>query len=146
MDILKIPFIQKTGIQYNDSGTLKLEFCQSIQNHVGTIHASAQFVLAEAASGDCLQALFPELLDKVFVVLREAKIKYRKPAEQSISAYSSVNKNSILVFRDQLTKKGKGTIEITVEIKDMDGNITCSGRFKWFVQTEFVMKTLPNNV
>jgi len=135
MDITKVPFIQKAGIQYDDSGTLNLEFCQSIQNHVGTIHASAQFALAETASGDCLQSLFPELSDQVFPILREAKVKYKKPAEQSVSAYSSVDDDSISIFRDQLTRKGRSTIEIAVEVKELDGTITCSGKFKWFVKT-----------
>lgn len=135
MDITKVPFIQKAGIQYDDSGTLNLEFCQSIQNHVGTIHASAQFALAETASGDCLQSLCPELSDQVFPILREAKVKYKKPAEQSVSAYSSVDDDSISIFRDQLTRKGRSTIEIAVEVKELDGTITCSGKFKWFVKT-----------
>jgi acyl-coenzyme A thioesterase PaaI-like protein len=135
MDIIKVPFIQKSGIQYDDSGSLKLEFCQSILNHVGTVHASAQFTLAETASGACLQSLFPELSEQVIPILREAKVKYSKPAKQSISAYSFVNKGAISTFRDQLSKKGRGIIEISVEIKDSDKTVTCSGVFKWFVQT-----------
>ncbi|NER38842.1 MAG: DUF4442 domain-containing protein [Oscillatoria sp. SIO1A7] len=135
MDITKVPFIQKAGIRYDRSGILNLEFCKSIHNHVGTIHASAQFALAETASGDCLQSLCPELSDKVFAILREAKVKYRQPAEKSVSAYSSVDDDSISVFRDRLARKGRSTIEIAVEIRDLDGTVTCSGIFKWFVQT-----------
>jgi acyl-coenzyme A thioesterase PaaI-like protein len=134
VDITRVPFIQHTGIQYDDLGLLKLEFCQSIQNHVGTIHASAQFALAETANGEHLQSLFPELSGKVIPVLREAKVKFRKPAEKSISAYSSVTDDSISVFRDQFSKKGRSTIEVTVEVNDLDNTVTCSGIFKWFVQ------------
>jgi len=98
------------------------------------MHASAQFALAETASGIYLEALFPELSGKVFPVLREGKVKFRQPTEKSITAHASVAETTIPVFREQLAKKGRGTIEVSVDIKDTDGAITCSGTFKWFVR------------
>ncbi|MDD2830510.1 MAG: DUF4442 domain-containing protein [Sulfuricurvum sp.] len=64
MDILKIPFVEKVGIEQDEKG-LKLIFRSDNLNHIATVHASAQFTLAETASGEALQRLFPDLVGKV---------------------------------------------------------------------------------
>jgi len=67
-----------------------LEYKNDVLNHIKTIHASAQFTLAETASGACLQEIFPELKGKAVPILREAKIKYSKPASKKICTYANV--------------------------------------------------------
>jgi len=129
-----VPFARHIGIQYDDAGRPEIAFSPHLQNHLGTMHASAQFALAETASGIYLEALFPELANKVFPVLREGKVKFRQPTETSIAARASVAEAAIAAFREQLTKKGRGTIEVSVEIKDTDDIVTCSCTFKWFVR------------
>jgi hypothetical protein len=44
------------------------------------LHAGAQFTLAETQSGLYLQTLFPELESQVIAILRESKMRYKKPA------------------------------------------------------------------
>jgi hypothetical protein len=48
MDIVKIPFVKKVGIEQDDKG-LKLIFRSDNLNHIDTVHASTQFTLAETA-------------------------------------------------------------------------------------------------
>src|ERR1041385_6717198 len=55
-------------------------------NHVGTVHASAQFALAEAASGEFLLAPLGEQQSQVFAVLRTSEVKFRKPAQGTLRA------------------------------------------------------------
>jgi acyl-coenzyme A thioesterase PaaI-like protein len=62
MDVTKIPFVEKVGIVRQPDGGLGLPFNESVHNHLQTIHASAQFTLAETASGEVLQVLFPEIV------------------------------------------------------------------------------------
>lgn len=99
-----------------------------------TIHASAQFALAETASGDILQRLFPNLAGKVVPVLRESQIKFKKPAQKKIVAYPSVAAESGSKFEEQISKKGRALISVEVQVKDVDGLVTCMGKFNWFVQ------------
>jgi len=47
MDTIQIPFAKHIGIEKKEEGTLKLEAMEVVQNHIQTIHASAQFTLAE---------------------------------------------------------------------------------------------------
>jgi hypothetical protein len=105
-----------------------------VLNHIKTIHASAQFTLAETQSGMHLQKLFPELEGKVLPVLRDAQITYKKPAIEKIIAYSSATKEATTKFKTQFEKKGRGLIQIDVDIKDINGVLTCQATFSWFVQ------------
>lgn len=80
MNVTKIPFVEKVGIEKNNNNEFQLSFDDSVQNHLQIIHASAQFTLAETASGEILQTEFPDLVGKVVPLLRESQIKFKKPA------------------------------------------------------------------
>lgn len=134
MNIAEIPFVKKVGIKKNIKGEFELPFSASVHNHLQTILASAQFTLAETASGEMLQTMFPELIGQVIPLLRDSKIKFKKPATQSITAFPSVSKESLDSFNHQWSKKRRGSITVNIEIKDTDGTLTCTGSFNWFIQ------------
>ncbi len=133
MKATDIPFVKHIGIE-EENNELSLEFKEDILNHIKTIHASAQFTLAETQSGLHLQSLFPELEGKVVPVLRDAQIKYKKPAQEKIIAFSSADEEAIEKFKTQFEKKGRGSLQINVEIKDVNDVLTCQATFTWFVQ------------
>jgi acyl-coenzyme A thioesterase PaaI-like protein len=141
MDVTTIPFVEKVGIIRSTQGLLELPFNESIQNHLQTIHASAQFALTETTSGEILQRIFPELVGKVVPVLRETNIKYKKPAIKTISANPTVSDDAVSKFKEQFTRKGRSTISVNVEIKDSEDVVTCVSMFKWFVQSIEEIKT-----
>lgn len=134
MNVLEIPFVDKVGIRRNADDELELRFDTGVQNHLETIHASAQFALAETASGEILQKTFPDLVGKVVPVLRESQIKFKKPAHKKIVAYPSVAAESLSKFEEQISKKGRALISVEVQVKDVEDLVTCTGTFKWFVQ------------
>lgn len=134
MEVTEIPFVEKVGIVRTEQGGLKLPFSASTKNHLNGIHASAQFTLAETSSGEALQILFPELVGKVVPVLRESHIKFKKPANTSISAFPIVSEDAISKFREQFERKQRSSIAVAVEIRDSDGAVTSVGTFEWFVQ------------
>ncbi len=128
-----IPFVKHIGIE-EQNDELSLDFKNDVLNHIKTIHASAQFTLAETQSGLHLQSLFPELEGKVIPVLRDAQIKYKKPAQEKIIAFSSADEKSVEKFKVQFEKKGRGSLQIEVKIKDINDVLTCQGIFTWFIQ------------
>lgn len=134
MDVLEIPFVKKVGITQASNGELELPFNNTTHNHLATMHASAQFTLAETASGAYLQKRFPELAEKVIPVLREATVKFKKPAVKNIIAYPSVSPEAQTMFNQQFSKKGRASIRVDVEIKDTDNVVTCVASYNWFVQ------------
>ena len=134
MNVIEIPFVKKAGITKNEKGELELPFTTDIHNHLETIHASAQFTLAETASGEFLQTLFPHLVGKVIPVLREVKVKFKKPAVKNIIAYPSTTNDATEKFNTQLSNKGRASITVDVEIRDIEATVTCIANYNWFVQ------------
>jgi acyl-coenzyme A thioesterase PaaI-like protein len=132
MEVTKIPFVKFLEIK-SEKENLSLEYRENIFNHVQTIHASAQFALAETQSGVFLQELFPHLEGKVIPLLRDATIKYKKPAQKKIYAFASVSDANLKKFQELFEKKERGSIEVDVIIKDIDNVVTAVASFVWFI-------------
>ena len=128
-----IAFVKLVGIKQSQN-SVSLEYKKDVLNHIESIHASAQFTLAETQSGLHIQELFPELVGKVIPMLRESKIKYRKPALKNIVAFASCSDESIEKFKELFTKKGRATLAVSVDVKDSEGVLSASSEFIWFVQ------------
>ncbi|MEN8219093.1 MAG: YiiD C-terminal domain-containing protein [Pseudomonadota bacterium] len=135
MDTLKIPFTKHIGItRSEEEESLELPFREQIKNHLGTVHAGAQFTLAACSSGEYLQKLLPELIGKVVPVIRHAEVKFQKPARCQIQAFPSVAPDAIETFKSQLNNKGRALISIQVDVKDIEGAVTTTATYQWFIQ------------
>lgn len=76
MEIVNIPFVQHIGIE-KEENRLVLKPTLVVKNHLQTIHAAAQYTLAETQSGFYLQLLFPEYANSVLPLLRASTVTYR---------------------------------------------------------------------
>jgi hypothetical protein len=92
MDITGIPFNQFIGLRKvaAAAGELALDAAPKYLNHIGTVHAAAQFALAEACCGEYLLSRFADLTEGNLAVVRKAEIKYRKPAYGALKARASL--------------------------------------------------------
>lgn len=135
MNIIDIPFSEKVGIEKCPNGFLVLPYHEGILNHLKTIHASALYSLAEAASGEALQVCFPALVGKVIPVVRESQFKYKRPATKSITAYPRISDAAIEKFKNKFVRKGRSLITVDVEIKDVEDVVISVGSFTWFIQS-----------
>ena len=134
MDVTQIPFAKHIGIERKEEGTLKLEPTDIVKNHIQTIHASAQYALAETQTGLFLQLGFPELEGKVVGLLHGATVKYKNPARTSIYAVASIENEIRDKFLTQFIRKGRASIMVKVEVLDVEDVLTMQGEFTWFVQ------------
>ena len=123
------PFTDYVGIN-----TDVLENKSTLQNHLGSIHAGVQFTFAEQVSGVYLASLFPTIKAQVIPLLRESNMKYKKQALSALSAKASVDERQLQRFQKSFDAKGRASIVVEVELKDSEGDVTCVGSFKWFVQ------------
>ncbi|OIO71020.1 MAG: hypothetical protein AUJ56_05185 [Zetaproteobacteria bacterium CG1_02_49_23] len=130
-----IPFAVQAGLRQRADGLLELPFCPQVHNHLQTVHASAQFTLAETASGMFLHQQFPALAPHVLPVLRSSETTFRKPATSGLTAYPSIREADISTFETTLHRKGFALIKVSVTVKNEEGAATLTGRFIWFVQT-----------
>lgn len=105
-----------------------------VANHLGTLHAGAQFLLAETASGDYLQQAFPELAARVVPVLRSSALKFKLPAESVIVSFPDMPDEERTRFLSQFARKGRATVTVSVEVRDSGGHLTSQGTYEWFVQ------------
>jgi len=133
MKVSDIPFVKLTGVQEDENG-LCLDFTPEVKNHIQTFHAGAQFTLAEAQVGLFLKQRFPSLEGKVVPVLRESKLKYKKPATTKIYAYTHCSEEALEKFSLQFEKKGRASIEVFAQVKDSNDVLCCEGSFTFFVQ------------
>jgi acyl-coenzyme A thioesterase PaaI-like protein len=134
MDVTQIPFAKHIGIEHKDEGTLALEPTPIVQNHIQSIHASAQFALAETQSGLYLQEAFPEYVGRVVGLLRGSTVKYKSPANTAIYAKATLGYEDREKFIVQLERKGRATIAIDASVCDEEGMVIMQGVFTWFVQ------------
>lgn len=136
MDVTQIPFNHLVGVKRVESpgGGLELKDAANLKNHLGTVHASAQFALAEASSGDYLAHHFKEFTASVIPVVRSVEAKFKKAATGRLHAKAQVPEEDCHRFVSDLTAKGRAAIGIDVEILDTNGAVTMNARFNWFVQ------------
>ena len=131
---MHVPLVSHLGIEEKDEKTLKLECHSHVQNHIGTIHAAAQFALAETQSGHYLTSFFPQYKGKILPLLRSSTVKYKNPAQSEIYAVAFAKEVDLEKFETQFSKKGRATISVEVKVIDIDGVVTMQGEFGWFIQ------------
>jgi acyl-coenzyme A thioesterase PaaI-like protein len=112
---------------------LELPFTPALHNHLGTMHAAAQFALAEAASAECLQRHFGGALGEVFAVVRSVEMKYRKPATGGLFAFGAPDENTRDHLVNEMTARGRFGAVILIDLKDHAGTLTLHAKFDWFI-------------
>lgn len=104
---------------------------EDLLNHVGSIHATAIYGLAEAASGDYiithLMPLFPDAL----ALARQGSIKYKRPAESESMAEVKVSDESLASCIETLKKRNRATLTVPVHIY-CDDKTVATAEFDWW--------------
>lgn len=136
MNATDLALSRQLGIRAAPAGAahlLEMPFTPLLHNHLGTMHAAAQFALAEAASAECLQRNFGALAGRVFAVVRGVEVKYRKPAAGDLFAFGQPDESTRAGLLDELAGRGRTSAVILVDLKDRAGTLTFHGRFDWFI-------------
>lgn len=137
MHVTDFPINHVLGMQLaapDDRHVLQMPESPLHLNHVGTVHASVQFALAEAGSGEFLLRHLGEAERHVFAVLRTADVKFRKPAHGALRATARFADGSANSIAADLASRGRTLISVLVEIADAQGVVTMTGQYDWFVQ------------
>ncbi len=131
-----LAYNQALGIRTAPAGAehlLELPFAPLVQNHLGTMHAAAQFSLAEAASAECLQRHFGAAAEGVLGVVRGVEVKYRRPATGDLLAFGAPDDHTRGSLLPELAGRGKSSAVILIDLKDRAGTLTFHGKFEWFI-------------
>jgi len=131
-----LAYNQALGIRVAPAGAahlLELPTAPLVRNHLGTVHAAAQFSLAEAASAECLQRHFATAIGNVFAVVRSVEVKYRRPATDDLLAFGMPDELTREGLVAALAEHGRATAVILIDLKDRGGTLTFHGKFEWFI-------------
>ncbi|MBN1313603.1 MAG: YiiD C-terminal domain-containing protein [Anaerolineae bacterium] len=137
MEITEIPFNEFIGLkrsQQPELGALELDASPNYHNHIGTVHAAAQFALAEACSGEYLLSRFADLAKSHVAVVRKVEVKFRKPAVGNIFANAHIPDEKIRKLMTDITTKGRAFVEISVKVVDAQGEVTMAATLEWYLQ------------
>ncbi len=137
MNVLELPFNRFIGLC--SSGKPEYIFMLDEKgeylNHLGTVHASALYALAEATSGYFLLNEFSELTG-IIPVVRKVETKYRKPANGKIYSSAQFADNSRESIIEELGKRGKILIVVRSLLYDASGNVVMQSDFEWFLTND----------
>lgn len=137
MHVTELAINQWLGIRIAPSGSphlLELPDGPGLYNHVGTIHASVLFALAEACSGEYLIQQLGEAGTKTFAVLRSSSTKFRKPATGALTARAKFATSDTGSLLQDLETRKRALVSMDVEIVDAGAVTVMSGQYDWFLQ------------
>ena len=135
MNITDLPFYNFIGIAHaqKEGCVLTLPNDARYTNNLGTVHASALLAVAEASSGDYLIRELDGIGFEVLPVVRRLEAKFRKPAFGAVFSKMSVSKEKRDEFISTLRSKGRGLLEIPVDVHDEKGTHALAAVVEWFV-------------
>lgn len=133
MNICDLPFNRLIGLRPSDISKylLMLSANENYGNHLGTVHASALFALAEASSGEILQREYAGIGEAVPVV-RNVEAKYKKPAEGNIYSLAKplLEKQEVLA---SLASKKRALLPIETTLFNETEEIVFKATFEWYL-------------
>ncbi|MDD5362408.1 MAG: YiiD C-terminal domain-containing protein [Ignavibacteria bacterium] len=134
MNVCDLPFNKFVGLEPYDNPEylLMLKNKKEYLNHLETVHASAQFALAEATSGHFLLNEFRELTG-IIPVVRKTETKFKKPAYGCVyskASFAGTDKTKII---EELNTRHRALITVRVELFDSGKNFVMQSDFEWFI-------------
>ncbi|MDA8083960.1 MAG: DUF4442 domain-containing protein [Nitrospiraceae bacterium] len=135
MNVLDLPFNKVMLIKPSDmpDTILMLEDHERYQNHLGTVHASAQYALAEATSGEVLERNFGDWNGAYLPVVRRVDVKYKNPGKGRLFSTGFIDADSAIRAKKELAEKGRTLVDVVVKVVDEEKNVTFESRFTWFI-------------
>ena len=134
MNVFELPFNKYIGLEKSSDPQylLMLQNKKEYLNHLETVHASAQFALAEATSGYFLLNQFQELTN-ILPVVRKVETKYRKPAQGIVFSKANFIDTDKDIILEDLNSKKRALITVRVLLYDSIQNNVMQSDFEWFI-------------
>lgn len=135
MNVLDLPFNKILLLKKSDLPDTILMLGDNVryQNHLGTVHASAQYALAEASSGELLERNFGDWNGAYFPVVRRVEVKYKNPAKGRLFSTGFIAPDRVMKAKEELSEKGRTLVDVMVKIVDEGKNVTFESTFTWFI-------------
>lgn len=132
----RVPFSHHVGAHVtgidDESAEATLPAAQERLNHVGTVHAVAQFGLGEVASGGLVLGVFEDLMGQGYApIAAGATITYRKAGRGDLRAVSHFLRPDQEIVRKGVAETGKARFTIPVQIFDSSNQLITEMTVEW---------------
>ena len=132
MRVSDLPFNKHIGIEDHD-GVVSIGVTDFHMNHLGMVHATAIYGVAEAGSGRFIIDTFGEEFPDALAVARTGTIKYKSPAMEDILAEVTNWEPDPQQALDRLRQKGAAKIAVEVSVHS-NNEIVAIATFDWFIR------------
>jgi uncharacterized protein (TIGR00369 family) len=125
-----VRFVHTGGVRFEylseERALLHIPNHKRVQNHIGSVHATAMALLAETASGAVLGMNVPE--DRV-PLLKSMHMDYQKRAQGDLRAEATLD----AATRARILREEKGEIIVPVKVTDESGEqpVQCHMLWAW---------------
>ena len=123
-----VPFTGTAGIRFvhmaPDRVEVQLANSRAVQNHIGSVHASAMNLLAETASG---MVVGMNVRDDCLPLAKELKVAFKKRAQGALRAVATLTDDQ----RALMQQSDKGEVQVQVTVTDETGAEPVQCEFTW---------------
>lgn len=123
---VNLPFTRRNGftIEALRKGYLRARMpIKGNKNHMGTVYAGAQFLLAEVPFG---ALSIVEFEGRFIPVLRQLSIRFLQPARSDLTLELLLDQQQITAVVWEAQEKGKANLPMSLELKDKQGQIVAT--------------------
>ena len=132
MRVSDLPFNKHIGIQ-DHNGVVTIPVKDLHMNHLGTVHATAIYGVAEAGSGQFIIENFGDEFPDALAVTRIGTVKYKSAAKEDILAEVTNSEPDPHQALDRLRQKGAAKIAVEVSVHS-NNEIVAIATFDWFIR------------
>lgn len=128
-----IPYLEPHGLEVmektDDHIVVKMPFGKALTNHVGTLHASALFTVAETAAGLHATSVIPG--NRAIPLLRGATVNYTRRAEGDLTATAIVKDGDSKRVLADFDANNRADVDIEVDVVDNENETVFKGTFDY---------------
>lgn len=128
-----IPYLEPHGLEVTEQTdeyiAVKMPFGKQLTNHVGMLHASALFTIAETAAGIHATSVIPG--NRAIPLLRSATVRYTRRAGGDLTATARVKDGESGRVLADFDANDRADVDIEVDVVDDENETVFKGTFDY---------------
>ncbi|SEI76112.1 Acyl-coenzyme A thioesterase PaaI, contains HGG motif [Deinococcus reticulitermitis] len=133
-----IPMNATVGVRITDVGvgwaTGECADTPPFRNHLGTIHAGAQFLLAEAVSGAAFAGAFARALGEAVPLIEKLETHYVGRAVGDLRAHAEIDPATLGAAYAEYKAEGRARLIVLVTVRDGEAKDVMQGVAHWYLR------------
>lgn len=133
-----IPMNATVGVNITDVGvgwaTGECPDTAPFRNHLGTIHAGAQFLLAEAVSGAAFAGALAQYLGEAVPLIEKLETHYVGRAVGNLTARAEIDPATLPAAYAEYGAEGRARLLVRVTVKDGEDKPVMEAQAHWYAR------------